>query len=258
MHHIPHFQIVGVACVEQHERYISLGQFDDDDYFSELEAMLVVLAPKECVLPKVEGVDFARIKTLLERNSVMLSIAKRADFPVNTELVVKDLNRLLYFERGQQESAHAVQLEAIGQTVAVSALGATIKYLALADDACNLGHYRLRQLNLKRFVHLDAAAVSALNLLPRPGMSAKSPAYRWQSILGVLDRCRTAQGHRLMAQWVKQPLRSEALIRDRHDVVQCLVDASCTRSELYDNMLRKMPDIMVGAMTPLWATFVCV
>lgn len=95
------------------------------------------------------------------------------------------------------------------------------------------------------FVHLDAAAVSALNLLPRPGTQTNSAAYKWQSILGVLDRCRTAQGHRLMGQWVKQPLRNEEVIRDRHDVVQCFVDASCTRDLLYDNYLKKMPDIMV-------------
>lgn len=97
-----------------------------------------------------------------------------------------------------------------------------------------------------RFVHLDGAAVSALNLLPRPGTMASSAAYKWQSILGVLDRCRTPQGHRMMAQWVKQPLRHEEIIKDRHDIVQCLVDASGARCDLYDNYLKKMPDIMVN------------
>lgn len=72
-----------------------------------------------------------------------------------------------------------------------------------------------------------------------------SPAYKWQSILGVLDRCHTAQGHRLMSQWIKQPLRNEATIRDRHDIVQCFVDASSARTDLYDNYMKKMPDVMV-------------
>lgn len=222
---------------------VSLSEFDDDDFFSELEALLVILAPKECVLPRTDG-DYARIQTLLERNSVMSSVVKRSDFSTDTAGIVQDLNNLLHFEKGQQESAH-VQSEVTGNLVAMSALAAVVKYLGLVGDACNLGHYRLGQLNLKRFVHLDAAAVSALNLLPRPGTSSSSAAYRWQSILGVLDRCRTPQGHRLMAQWVKQPLRNEAIIKDRHDIVQCLVDGSCARSELYDNILRKMPDIMV-------------
>lgn len=96
-----------------------------------------------------------------------------------------------------------------------------------------------------RFVHLDAAAVSALNLLPKPGTTINSPAYKWQSILGVLDRCRTPQGHRLMGQWVKQPLRSLDLINDRHNIVECFVDASDSRRELHDDYLKKMPDVMV-------------
>lgn len=92
---------------------------------------------------------------------------------------------------------------------------------------------------------MDAAAVSALNLLPKAGAAHSSPAYRWQSILGVLDRCQTPQGHRLMAQWVKQPLRNADTIKDRHDIVECLVDASSARGELHDVYMKKMPDVMV-------------
>lgn len=107
-----------------------------------------------------------------------------------------------------------------------------------------------------RFVHLDAAAVSALNLLPKPGISFNSSAYKWLSILGVLDRCKTSQGHRLMAQWVKQPLRDEASIKDRHDIVQCFIDASTARTELHDAYMKKMPDVMVCLQTfPENATF---
>ena len=87
--------------------------------------------------------------------------------------------------------------------------------------------------------------MTALNLLPKAGTSVTTAAYKWQSILGVLDRCRTAQGHRLMAQWVKQPLRSSETIKDRLDIVECFVDASCARSELHDDYLKKMPDVMV-------------
>lgn len=87
--------------------------------------------------------------------------------------------------------------------------------------------------------------MSALNLLPKPGTSVNSPAYKWQSILGVLDRCRTPQGHRLMAQWIKQPLRNMDTIKDRHDIVECFVDASSGRQELYDDYLKNIPDVLV-------------
>lgn len=96
---------------------------------------------------------------------------------------------------------------------------------------------------------MDAAAVSALNLLPKPGTAVNSAAYKWQSVLGVLDRCQTPQGHRLMAQWIKQPLRNEDLIKDRHNIVQCFLEASTTRSELYDEHLKRLPDILVSKTT---------
>lgn len=97
-----------------------------------------------------------------------------------------------------------------------------------------------------RFVHLDAAAVTALNLLPKPGTLITSPAYKWHSILGVLDRCLTSQGHRLMAQWVKQPLRNLEMIKDRHDIVQCFIDATISREELCNDYMKKIPDILVN------------
>lgn len=49
-----------------------------------------------------------------------------------------------------------------------------------------------------------------------------------------------------MTQWVKQPLRSADLINDRHNIVQCFVDASTARQELYEEHLKRMPDILVS------------
>lgn len=71
------------------------------------------------------------------------------------------------------------------------------------------------------------------------------PSYRWQSILGVLDHCRTPQGHRLMAQWVKQPLRSAEILNDRHDIVQCLLESPETLDTLSLDYLKRIPDILM-------------
>lgn len=131
----------------------------------------------------------------------MVTVRKRSDFSVEKSDIVQDLNNLLQFSKGQQENANA--LPELKMSLAMSSLNAAIKYLDLMSESCNMGQYKIVLMNLSRFVHLDAAAVSALNLLPKPGTSVTSSAYKWQSILGVLDRCQTAQGHRLMAQWIK-------------------------------------------------------
>ncbi|EDW77393.1 uncharacterized protein Dwil_GK18274 [Drosophila willistoni] len=229
---------VGVAAVEQNDCLFQLLEFLDDDFFTELEATIVLLGPKECLLPQLEG-EYASVKTVLERNGVMVTVPKKSS---NDDLL-QDLNRLLRFAKGQQEEANG--LKELQMVLAAEALRVAIKYLDLVNDAGNLGHYELKQLDLKRFVHLDSAAVAALNIMPKPGTHPSQPSYRWQSILGVLDHCRTPQGHRLMAQWVKQPLRSLSLLNDRHNIVQCLLESPDTLDLLSLDYLKRIPDILM-------------
>lgn len=177
-----------------------MTEFDDNDFYSELEATLVLIGPKEALLPSTDG-EFERIAQLLERNNVMVTTRKKTEFSLEKFDIVQDLNKLLHFKEGQQPNANS--LDELKKTLAMSSLNAAIQYLDLLSDRCNHGQYKMVLMNLNRFVHLDAAAVSALNLLPKPGTAINSPAYKWQSILGVLDRCQTPQGHRLMAQWIK-------------------------------------------------------
>ena len=175
-------------------------EFDDNDFYSEFEATIVLLGPKEALVPSVDG-EFERIVQLLERNNVMVTTRKKADFSIEKHDIVQDLNNLLQFNEGQQENANS--LAELKMKLAMGSLNAAIQYLDLLADRCNHNRYKMVLMKLDRFVHLDAAAVSALNLLPKPGTAINSPAYKWQSILGVLDRCQTPQGHRLMAQWIK-------------------------------------------------------
>lgn len=174
----------------------------------------MLLGPKEAVLPSRDS-EFENIAKLLERNNVMVTVRKRSEFAFEKSDLVQDLNNLLQFNEGQQENANS--LPELNMAIAMSSLNAAIKYLDLMADSCNMGHYKIILMNLNRFVHLDAAAVSALNLLPKPGTSTSSPAYKWQSILGVLDRCKTPQGHRLMAQWIKVRPVTKAI-----DFEQCI------------------------------------
>lgn len=189
------FQHIGIACIEQNERLFSVIEFEDNDFYTELEATIVLLGPKEAILPSGDG-EFANMVKLLERNNIMITIRKKTEFNLEKSDLVQDLNNLLYFEKGQQESANS--LPEFKMSLAMSSLNAAIKYLDLVSDECNLNRYKIVLLNLNRFVHLDAAAVSALNLLPKPSTPINSPAYRLQSILGVLDRCQTPCGHRYL------------------------------------------------------------
>lgn len=73
---------------------------------------------------------------------------RSASTPAEKNDLLQDLNRLIRFAKGQQEDALA--LPEMQLTMAMEALRVAIKYLNLVNDASNLGHYQMMQLNLKR------------------------------------------------------------------------------------------------------------
>lgn len=107
-----------------------------------------------------------------------------------------------------------------------------------------MNQFTINQVEQSRYIRLDAAAMKALNVEPHVDAGTTNlygnPV---ASILTLLDKCRTAQGHRLIAQWVRQPLRDLSLIKERHDVVELLVKNNELRSILSDDYLKRIPDL---------------
>ncbi|PNF30713.1 DNA mismatch repair protein Msh2 [Cryptotermes secundus] len=234
----PKARVVGMGFADTTEWKLSVCEFPDDQHFSNLEALTVQLGPKEVLLPITpeSSVDMAEVKKVMERSSVLVTQRKKTEF--STDGLAQDLNRLLLFMEGQQHNSLA--LPELNFTTATSSLAALIKYLELGADQGNFGQFTLTTLDHTRFVRMDAAAIRALSLLPPPGSGA---ANRNRSVLGLIDQCRTAQGHRLLAQWLKQPLRDRHAIAERHDVVQVILQDTAMRQALRDEHLRRIPDL---------------
>lgn len=72
----------------------------------------------------------------------------------------------------------------------------------MSDDS-NSGQYDLRQHDLSQYMRLDASALRALNLVPN---AQDIGASKNMTLFGLLNKCKTAQGVRLLNQWLKQPL----------------------------------------------------
>lgn len=211
-------------------------ELTDNEFYSNLESLLVQVGPRECLVQTSDSQETSKLEAILKRSTILSTVQKKMEF--NMENVCQDLDRLINFEEGQQKNSQS--LAELNMEVSMAALHSVIKYLELTSDEYNFGKFSIKVFDTKRYVHLDSAAMSALNILPKSSSEAKHC-----SLIGLLDLCRTAQGHRLINQWIKQPLRDLNTLNERLDVVEVLVNDTSLRHMLHNDLLRRIPDLLM-------------
>ncbi|BGP57733.1 hypothetical protein JCM8202_002386 [Rhodotorula sphaerocarpa] len=226
---------IGVAFADTSMQEMGVSEYVDNELFSNTESLLIQLGAKECLIvdqDKALEYDLGKIKSLLERCGVVVTERKKSEFASTS--VEQDLNRLL---RGSLQASTRPEFE---HKVAMSSVAALISYLDLLSDPSNFGAYALKTHDLSMYMRLDASALRALNLMPDPsGLGGSS---KTMSVFGLLNRCKTAQGTRLLAMWLKQPLVNRHIILQRQDLVECLVEQQEFRQAIADDFLKSMPD----------------
>ncbi|GAA5811327.1 hypothetical protein MFLAVUS_004760 [Mucor flavus] len=232
---------VGVSFADTTINQLGVSQFIDNDSFSNLETLIIQLGVKECILPasNASEKDFDRKKIndiLLRCNVALTEVKKSKHGPLgefNTKNIAQDLNRLL------EGDINVEALPEYEMKDALSSCACIITYLKLMANDENFGKFTLNNHDLSQYMRLDGPAVDALNLLPsiRDGPSKTSNLY------GLLNKCRTSQGSRLFAQWLKQPLLSLNEITKRQDIVQAFVEDTELRQTMQEAHLHHVPDL---------------
>ncbi|KAJ2050984.1 MSH2 protein [Coemansia sp. S16] len=223
----------GVAFVDPAQRSMGVCEFTDNDVFSNLESLVIQLGVRECLVEKetaMRHLEHTKLVGVLERCGVVVTERARPQF-ASTDME-QDLGRLL------ELTAPVASLAELDLKSAMGALAAIIQYLNLLMDETNFGSYSLSTHSLAQYMKLDASAVQALNLVPSP----QDGSSKTMSLLGLLNHCKTSQGQRLLAQWLKQPLLSIEAIEDRLGLVEIFFADSETRNTLRAVHLRTMPD----------------
>ena len=127
---------------------------------------------------------------------------------------------------------HSVSLTALNlhdKEAAVCALGCALRYLGTTQMN---GLERINKLDVytdAQFMKLDMTARRNLELVETMRSQEKRG-----SLLGVLDRTRTAMGKRLLRNWIEQPLIQIAPITRRLNAVDELVSRSLVRGDIQE------------------------
>jgi DNA mismatch repair protein MutS len=206
----------GIAWVE-----LSTGQFAAAIVDSrQLRDLIERLAPSEVLVAESQ-------RALAEQLQLSCALTRRPDWSFGPKRARETLQKK--FEVASLEGFGFEPADELGLQAAASILD----YLN-ETQAGSLDHIvRLAPFRSSQFVEVDQATWRSLEI----SRTIRNQE-RQGSLLGVMDRCVTPMGSRLLGQWLAAPLRDRELTNQRLDSVEELHNVSRLRESLRDKLKR--------------------
>lgn len=245
---------IGVAYADTASGSFRFGSWKSDARGLALETVLLQVRPRELLFEKNGLSDETRVlaKRTLGDGATFVPL-RRDNEAWDAAKTRMELESGGYFDGGALPEAIASQVE---DDTAMAALGCLIGYLRklrLDKEVVSMGKFAVhggRDAAVVDAGHgatsamvLDGQTLANLEILPPGGWEGLlSSRANDGSLLGLLDRTRSAFGKRMFRRWVLSPLCSIAGINARLDAVEDLMANPEFAMEL-DELLSRLPDM---------------
>ncbi|KAG5518088.1 hypothetical protein PMAC_003274 [Pneumocystis sp. 'macacae'] len=201
---------VGIAFLDGLTKKLGVTEFIDNDLYNNFEFLLVQLNIKEVIMPLNEenkDLELLKIKTVSENAGMVVMEISELDFKIDN---------LNYDFQCFFNDDSLKLLSHIESKISKSSIAALIKYLLYTNNLTDFEKLELYKYNLSQYMKLDIPALKALSLFPDPTFESNKS----MSLFGLLNRCKTTIGSRLLSQWIKQPLMDPIEINKRLSLVE--------------------------------------
>lgn len=175
--------------------------------------------------------DGKKLSNLCESRDIQRVYVKKSLFTKKSE-IASSISKLC------EKQTHVTNVAETERPLAYCCIECLTQSLRLLDNDENFGKYELRLGSLEKYMRLDSTAAEAINLLPKSDHPSQ-----FGSVYGVLNRCKTKMGSRLLDRWLRQPLVDSIEINERLDVVEMLKYSTVHRNRLCDGPLKNVPDL---------------
>ncbi|KAK6041269.1 MutS domain V protein [Cooperia oncophora] len=224
---------VSVSFMDMLDFRVLTSEFIDSPMFAQVEHCIVGIGPRECLVYGDEGeCPFTgkdrpkKLSALLRKVGVLetngVNITNTADW--------EEVQNI--FRPGCEVSSLSDNLK--------RCLCGLFSYLKMDEQEAYTHKFTLSTYRTSGFMHIDAGAVRALELFAlNYHQDAKGTA---GTVYGLLNKCRTAPGQRLLREWLARPLCELRQITERQDAIESLILNPDARRTLSDMLLPKVPD----------------
>jgi DNA mismatch repair protein MSH6 len=235
----------GIAFVDTATAQFHVVEFNDDVDMTKFETFVAQVRPQELLLEK--GHISAKALRILKNNTGPTTIWNylRPDKEFwAPDITCREIDATGYFE-SKDDAKTGVWPEVLEQNkdkeLLISALGALIQYLQtlkIDKELLSLGNFAWYD-PIRKATSLVLDGQSLINLeIFANGFDGTDEG----TLFGMLNRCITPFGKRMLRQWVCHPLADTAKINARLDAVDGLM-ADTSITEQFTASLAKLPDL---------------